>query len=182
MSGPDGLGYEDDLAVAWEAHPVKGEEALQRVNAEAARLMKAMAAMEEFSRDTSEEVSHLHQELHRLEGKLDLVLSIVANLSGQRLALPPSALVTVRASGLQWSQKPDDLALDSGAVGVVAVYLYPGIPLPVRLPAKVVDYGDGTSGVMFTDLVAEVRNALERHVFRHHRRAVARAAVARGHA
>ncbi|NNF51010.1 MAG: hypothetical protein HKN59_01100 [Gammaproteobacteria bacterium] len=179
MSEAEGLGYDDDLAVAWEAQEVTAEEALQRINADAARLMKAMAAIEEHTRDTSDEASSISQELHRLEGKLDLVLSIVAHMSNAQLALPPAGPVMVRATGLHWHQPPPDLKPGDGEKGVAAIYFYPGMPLPVRLPAKVTVLEDGSMMLVFAGLTAEVRNALERHVFRHHRRAVARAAVAR---
>lgn len=179
MSETEGLGYDDELAVAWEAQNVSTEEALQRMNADASRLMKAMAAMEEHSRDTSDEVSQISQELHRLEGKLDLVLSIVAQISSEQLSLPEPCPVTVRATGLNWTQLPKGLQLTDGDCGVAVVYFYPGLPLPVRLPAKVVMLKDESTSMVFTDLVAEVRNALERHVFRHHRRVVARVARAR---
>lgn len=179
MSETGGLGYDDDLAVDWEPQPVAAEEALQRINTDAARLMKAMAAMEEHSRDIVDESSQLGQELHRVEAKIDLVLSMLSRMSSEQQTLPPSIPVTVRATGLQWEEPPANLPLADGDRGVVAIYLYPGLPLPVRLPATFKVLEDGSAMLVFTDLVAEVRNTLERHVFRHHRRAVARAAVAR---
>lgn len=183
MNNPDGLGYEDELVVAWEPGAAAGDEVLQRANADAARLLRALAALEDTSResvrDTSEEISNLHQEFHRLEGKVDLMLNLVANLANAGLSLPAPCTVMVRATGIQWQQPPSALALSDGEQGMAAIYLYPGLPLPVTLPATVKTSDRGSPALTFTDLTSEVRNALERHVFRHHRRAVARAAAER---
>lgn len=174
MSHSAGPGYEDQLAVGWQAGRPGGDEALQRINADAARVLRALAALEDTARDTAEEASSLHQEIHRLEGKLDLVMSMVADLTAERLDLPPSYEFCLWAHRLNWLEQPADLDLVSGEVGMAALYLYPGMPLAVRLPARVVDGDNGCPALVFEGLTAETRNALERHVFRHHRRAVAR--------
>ena len=175
MSNSAGLGYEDQLAVGWTAGRPGGDEALQRINADASRVLRALAALEDTARDTAEEASPLHQEIHRLEGKLDLLMSMVADLTAARLDLPASYELTLRANGLDWLEQPTDLDLASGEVGLAVIYLYPGLPLAVRLPARVVAGDNEFPGLAFEGLVAETRNAMERHVFRHHRRAVARA-------
>lgn len=175
MSSSVGPAYEDQLAVGWESGRPGGDEALQRINAGASRVLRALAALEDTARDSAEEASPLHQEIHRLEGKLDLVMSMMADLTAERLALPPNYKLTLRANGLNWLEQPTGLDLASGEVGLAVIYLYPGLPLAVRLPAKVVDGDNDCPALVFEGLTAETRNALERHVFRHHRRAVARA-------
>lgn len=175
MNSSAGLGYEDQLAVSWQPVPIDGDEALQRTNADAARVLRALAALEDTARDTAEEASPLHQEIHRLEGKLDLVMSMISDLTAAGLDLPPRLALNLRASGLDWLEQPTNLELNRGQRGVAALYLYPGLPLAVRLPAKVAAGDSEYPGLVFEGLTAETRNALERHVFRHHRRAVARA-------
>lgn len=175
MNTSAGLGYEDQLAVGWEPGPVGNEEALQRINADAARVLRALAALEDTARDTGEEASPLHQEIHRLEGKLDLVMSMVSDLAAAGLDLPKRRALTLRAAGLDWLEDPESPDLKESNQGLAALYLYPGLPLAVRLPAKVVAGTDGLPGLVFQGLTAETRNAMERHIFRHHRRAVARA-------
>ena len=112
--------------------------------------------------------------LRRIEAKLDLLLTLVGNLNAQANADPRVPL--------KWSAQgvrmPAGKACVEGSTGLFRMQATPWLPDPLALPAAVIACAPGDDGapsqwLQFGPLPDATRAALERHVFRQHRRAVA---------
>ncbi|MGA0586402.1 PilZ domain-containing protein [Dyella sp. KRB-257] len=141
-----------------------------------ASALAGIAATEERRAEGAEEDSPVLQELARLDAKLNALVDIV-----NRLLLPASALperVPVRFNAVG-ALLPAALLPVAGAPGqAISLRIHldacPGLPL--ELPARVSRrFDDGLAFVVFEPLGEAAADAIERFVFRHHRRKVAEA-------
>ncbi|MGH8078208.1 MAG: PilZ domain-containing protein [Lysobacter sp.] len=137
-------------------------------------LLRALAVVEDGGR--SEEPEPTDYALHRLEAKLDLLTALVAGLARSDDTDP--------LQDLRWSAHGACLAVPGPlAVGVTGRFrIQPAdwLPSPLVLPATVLACdSDGDTGaaarvwLRFGPLSPALEAALERHLFRVHRRAVA---------
>ncbi|WP_028839334.1 PilZ domain-containing protein [Thermomonas fusca] len=112
--------------------------------------------------------------LRRIEAKLDLLLTLVGNLNAQANA-DPRVLLRWSAQGVRM---PAGNACVEGSTGLFRMQATPWLPEPLVLPAVVLacapsDDGTPSQWLQFAPLPDATRAALERHVFRQHRRAIA---------
>ncbi len=173
----DGVGYADRLPFAWTQGEIPEGLALDRMNEAALRVFDALSAVEEVVREPTDDPAYLVQEIGRLERKIDLLISLMGTVIGGGEKIPDARAVTVHATGIEWHDEDDPPPV--GQTGTVLVYPHPATPLALRLPARVVlstrQEDRFWIGAEFVELEPNVRDALHRHVFRHHRRQVARA-------
>lgn len=143
------------------------------VAASAEALLRALAVVEDGPRGDEPETGGDHA-LPRIEAKIDLLTALVASLCAQAGGDPPRRL--------RWSALGACLAIPvvpvAGTAGYLRVRPADWLPSPLQLPATVVaTEADGGGGhrawLRFDDLAAPLQAALERHLFRQHRRAVA---------
>lgn len=143
------------------------------VAASAEALLRALAVVEDGPRGDEPDAGGDHA-LPRIEAKIDLLTALVASLCAQAGGDPPRRL--------RWSARgacievPD--APVPGTCGHLRVRPADWLPSPLQLPATVLATGPGGEGahrawLRFDDLPAPLQAALERHLFRQHRRAVA---------
>lgn len=167
----DALGCEERLPAAFEpgARPAAG------AAHGAALLLRTLAVMEEGGEPEREDDDPRAAELSRIEAKLDLVLALLGAVAAARAPALPEVPV-------RWSRLGARLQLPAPPAvpaGVLRVHLDPRLPQPLELPVRVVGteaIGTGWLAWMrFEDLDPALEAALERHVFRRHRRAVAEA-------
>ena len=133
-------------------------------------LLRALAVVEDGPRP--EEPESGDNALPRIEAKLDLLTTLVAGLC--RMDEDP-------ARALRWSAKGASLVLDeapaSGASGLFRVRPADWLPSTLLLPATAIASAVEAPGtrvwLRFEALPAPLEAALERHLFRIHRRAVA---------
>ncbi|TAA44167.1 PilZ domain-containing protein [Pseudoxanthomonas winnipegensis] len=112
--------------------------------------------------------------LLRLEAKLDLLTLLVADLAGGQAAQDAQR-------ALRWSARGVELVLDQaaqpGTQGVFRVRASDWLPSPLVLPAQVVAAAPDAAGtrawLAFAPSSPALEAALERHVFRIHRRDIA---------
>ena len=109
--------------------------------------------------------------VQRLDQKLDLALELLGRLVAREQALPAPVPVQLSARAVMWRAEPPPAA----GSGWVALYLLPHLPKPLELPAVLHVLDDGAVVAEFQGLEPAVSEALERFVFRCHRRAVAQA-------
>jgi len=142
-------------------------------------LLKGLAIAEDVSGDDPEERKEATPSQQRIEAKLDLVLSLLGRLvRAQEAPLPVTAL--------RWSHR--GLRLDAaapvaciaGTPGVVTVQPATWLSDQIELPALVMDQVEGSQGLhhlwlQFDALNAGLAEAMDRHLFRLHRRQVAEA-------
>lgn len=137
-------------------------------------LLRAMAIVEDGTRPDENEPAH-DNALRRIEAKLDLLTALVANVA------PPSA---DPVHPLRWSARgarlPVAAPLPAQARGLFRVQPADWLPSTLQLPAVVLACGpDGSAGgahvawLRFEPMGPALEAALERHLFRVHRRAVA---------
>lgn len=134
--------------------------------------LSAIAVIEDSR--TEEEEGAQGQALRRIEAKLDLLLTLLGNLNGHANADPR---VLLRWSALG-ARMPAPAPSPDGATGLFRVQATHWLPEPLVLPATVLACAPGPDGgdslwLQFGPLPEGTRTALERHLFRQHRRAIA---------
>jgi hypothetical protein len=147
-------------------------------------VLRGLAQVEELrGDDPGEDRGELPQAVARIEAKLDLVLALIGQLtrqSGHALPLRP----------VRWSRRGIRLetGVRSGAVPGTAgtLSLQPAEWLPENIELPVTILAEATSGnggfflwLRFSELGGGLETALERHLFRLHRRQIADARRAR---
>jgi hypothetical protein len=134
--------------------------------------LAAIAALEERRADLAEDDSPLVQEMLRMDAKLTALVDIVNQLLVPASTLPPRQSVRFNAIGAV-------LATDFAAGGdamLLRLRFDLCRSLPLELPAKIERrFDDGRVFVVFPLMTDVLGDAIERLVFRHHRRKVAEA-------
>jgi hypothetical protein len=146
-----------------------------RVHAvQAEALLRALAVVEDGARN-DEADPHAEGVFRRLEAKIDLLTALVAGFAAGHSTDP--------ARPLRWSARGARLVTDAAVPpltpGMLRVQPAEWLPSPLVLPATVIALEvEGSSGthalwLRFAPLAPALEAALERHLFRVHRRAVA---------
>lgn len=169
----DALVCSDELAWSLTPGPERPDEVL-RHQAIAERLLRSAASAEASGPEDSE---HAPQEaaLLRMEAKIDLALELL----GRMLAAeqPHSA-----PSPARWSRLGAQVLAASerapGSRHLLSLQLPTGLNLPLRLPVEVLacearEAGQYALWLAFTPASAGLEAALERFLFRQHRRQIA---------
>ncbi len=145
----------------------------QSLAARGEALLRALAVIEDGVRGEEPEQPTDHA-LLRVEAKLDVLTLLVAGVCTGAQDDPPRTL--------RWSARGAcigvDAAIADGAHGRLRVRPADWLPTPLLLPAVVVardedDDGGPRAWLRFDALSPALEGALERHLFRIHRRAVA---------
>jgi len=166
----DTLSCELDLPVAVTASEGRGRQA------QAATLLASLAQLEDLRKDDGEEHGDLPLLAQRMDAKLDLILALLGRLASRTDALPMRRL--------RWSRHGLRVDFDGAPPSLstrdaVVLKLQPAEWLPdhVELPAVVLDQADLARGARlwlgFSDLRADLSEAIDRHLFRLHRRQIA---------
>ncbi len=175
MTAPDDstlLAWEDVLPVAFSPGAPETDTRLvaHRV-ASNLRVLHTCEALEERRAERDEELAGA-PEMARLEKKIDLLIEMVGHWVSQARARPPAVVASLSAAGLRW--RTAGAAPTVGTVGIAVVYPREGVAEAVRLPGVVAAVGDdGGISFEFRDLAEAETDALERFVFRQHRRKIA---------
>lgn len=172
----DTLACEERRPAAFLPQPVHGDSVLA---ASGEALLRALAVVEDGPRSEEPEPGGDHV-LPRIEAKLDLLTTLVGSLCRQDDADACRAL--------QWSARGACLVVEDapppGSAGLFRIRPADWLPSPLLLPAREIarDVTDG-SGVRcwlrFDPMPPALEAALERHLFRIHRRAIAESRRAR---
>ncbi len=137
-----------------------------------ANTLAVIAALEERVTETGEEDNPLMQEMLRMDAKLTALVDIVNQLLVPANTLPPQQLLRFNAVG---ALLPAAL-VPSGDALLLRLRFDVCRSLPLELAARVERRGDdGRVFVAFVSLSDVLGDAIERLVFRHHRRKVAEA-------
>lgn len=166
----DSLDCTLELPVTVEPSPAPGRQA------QAVTLLHGLAQIEDLRKEEGgEEHGDLPLLAQRMDAKLDLILALVGRLAQRADGLPERAL--------RWSRDGLRVDLDSAA-GLdpdtrVLIRLQPADWLPdhLELPATVIARRQAGAQtrvwLAFVELRADLVEALDRHLFRLHRRQVA---------
>jgi hypothetical protein len=174
------LAYEDVLSVDWvpraaDWSATQIEQNMQRN----LRVLRTCDALDETrGAEKSDDDSPLAGEVARLEFKVDLLLELVGQVLAQSRPRPPAVPVRFNALGASWQSA--GAVPDSGAGGLLRVYLRDALVDPLTLAAQIVSVGPtGLVRARFEMIGESVADQLERLVFRRHRRQVAETRVPR---
>ncbi len=172
------LGYQGVLPVEWERldSPVDTATRRRQEHDNTVLLQGLLVLDEQPKVEHEEELSAFGQELQRIDYKLNLVLELLTQTLRSWRKLPEPVAVELSVEKVNWctAEPPPQ-----GEPVLVKLYLSPIFPNPFVATGKVtsVRRGEETNRVevRFDGLGAQVHDALEKMVFRQHRRDVARA-------
>ncbi|HVI58807.1 MAG TPA: PilZ domain-containing protein [Luteimonas sp.] len=153
--------------------------ARQAFAARSEALLRALAVIEDGVRGEEPEQPADHA-LHRVEAKLDVLTLLVASVCAGAHDDPPRRLL--------WSARGACIGVDAlvaaGTPGQFRVRPADWLPTPLLLPATAIaidagDDGEPRAWLRFDALPPALEAALERHLFRIHRRSIAESRRAR---
>jgi hypothetical protein len=173
----EGISLYERLPFSWLPADLGDLNQLDHANHETARALQALAVYEEVPREAaSDSGHHANPDLVHLQVKVDVLLSLVGRLMSDQSGLPARHSVVLRAQSVEWSG-PDQATAKPGDTGYALIYPNPILPLPVRLPSRVVGSVERSGArwlqTRFEHLTPAVAAGLEKMVFRRHRRQVA---------
>lgn len=173
----DSLACDEIRPAAFVAEPIDAASA-HDYGQRAEALLRALAVVEDGRGEEPDEHSPSDLALHRIEAKLDLLTTLVASLAKIAHADPRLPL--------RWSAHgaclPVNAALPPGTVGSFRIQPADWLPESLRLPATVLACTGGDDAevgqlqqawLRFGPLSPQLELALERHLFRVHRREIA---------
>lgn len=165
--------FEGPLPVRFEAAAPAGGGQLRLLAERNARLLGAIELLEErraeHERDRLDDATA--QELARMDAKLNLLIEIVTHALAPAHGLPQRQRVRFNAVG---AEVPDPLVPDDARHGRLLLSFDACLALPLELDCEVEDgAGAGQRFLRFVHPGETVVEALERFVFRHHRRQLA---------
>lgn len=148
--------------------------ALLDIAAQGEALLRSLAVIDDGAARTDEPDQQADPALLRMEAKLDILTLLVADLAAAHHRTDPRQL-------LVWSARGVELTLDQapspGQEGVFRVSASDWLPTPLQLPARVIAVAAESQAtrawLAFVALPPALESAVERHVFRIHRKAVA---------
>lgn len=164
----DTICLEGVLPVAWAAMPAGFTDAeFSAMHEGNLMLLNAIAVIDQPQAADGDESGLLHQDMFRIEAKLDLLTSLVTRLLDKYSLVPPLASVTLTARQFLWHGQV--LPAEPGTSGIIEIYVHPLVAAPLRLPARI----ESAGVALLSELPLSLRNALEKFLFRQHRRRVA---------
>jgi Atypical PilZ domain, cyclic di-GMP receptor len=177
----EGLIFEESLPVAWDSGPLAEGLVLARLNADNHQLLGAESSLDEVRvhEALKDESPALLHELQRLEYKVNILLRLTAELAMRSSGLPAAERIRLTSGGLEWfGEKTPPV----GATGMLALYINPALPQPLKIPSVVVGERiaehNRAAQLRFAGLSEAVIEMLNKLIFRHHRRLVAGARLA----
>ncbi len=156
----------DCVPIGWPLTPARARELVEG----AISVLASVAALEDRHLESLDDDNPLWQEMQRLEAKLAALIHIVNQLQASAGALPPSETLRFNAVGavLPAARVP------SGEAMLLRLHFDVCRHLPLELAARVDRVlDDGRVFVVFALPSDALDEAIERHIFRHHRRQIA---------
>lgn len=157
--------------------PLPDESRRRAAQARAETLLRALAVLEDSRVDEPDERSPADQAVRRLEAKVDLLVSLVGALLQRDQAADPARLLQWSSRGVAIELPVADVAFVPGAPALFRIQPSDALPEAMQLPATVLAVEPSPAGrrvwLRFDALPASLEDALDRHLFRMHRRAIA---------
>lgn len=164
--------YEDGLHVSCAAlrQPL-GDLQLSAMRERNLSVLNTLAVFTERRVEAVDEEGPVSQDILRLDSKLNVLMAMLDQLLRRDTELPPRQTVSFNAVGALLSRS---LWPESEAHGLLRLHFDGCLALPLELPARFVQDRDGDHVFVAFESIDDVTcDALERLVFRHHRRKVA---------
>lgn len=164
----DAPSYTDACALTLSAGPCAQSDELNLA------VLTAVSALDaQFSSHAGDEGESRSAELQQLDAKMNVLIQMFAGFWRQQCRLPDPVPVEIMATGLRI---PRAVLNWPDTVGGVELYLHAAMPQALKLDVTHCAPDPERAGMMLLRfaLSDDLENALSRHVFRHHRRSVAR--------
>lgn len=129
-------------------------------------LLEALLLMDSQRVGDADDTSCCHQDMQRLEAKTDLLITMVSRLLSRQEGRPPLAAVVLSSQALVWA---GGLTHPADSLCEVDLYLSPLAAAPLTLTGRVSEPGR----LQLAGIGPALQSALEKYLFRQHRRAVA---------
>lgn len=169
----DAVRLEAMLPMDW-VDTLGSESALADVMADNTTLLRALLMLDEPHGENEAEAGR-NDPIHHLERRVDLLLLMASTALRGMNAAPTEHPCVLSAHRLHWGSEQ---TIGVGQRVWARIYLRHRIALPLVLPGQIVEeavYGDLLWHSMDIEpLDASLQNDLERFIFRHHRRQIAR--------
>ena len=142
-----------------------------------ASLLKTLASDEQTRREPEPSLEALMQEIDRLDQKLNLVTELLADLVRREVVVPPPQPFRLSSAGVSFEYSEAE-PVGEGDWMQVSLFLLANVPRPLEFAGRVVrsnpDFvAENWLTVSFEQVNDVVESALDRLVFKHHRREVA---------
>jgi Atypical PilZ domain, cyclic di-GMP receptor len=177
----DGLIFEEMLPAVWAAGPLAEGPVLAHLNADNHQLLGAESSLNDIRvhEALKDESPALLHEIQRLEFKINILLRLTAELAMRDSGLPSSQRIRLSSRALEWFGAATPAV---GGTGLLALYINPALPQALKIPCVVagerLQDNLRVAQLRFSGLSDAVVEALEKLIFRHHRRLVAGARLA----
>lgn len=139
--------------------------------------LRAVATIEDAGTQTADERHEAHQPLQRVEAKIDLMLGLLGRLAERDGPHMPILPVRWSYRGMRLEPAMSPAGAVPGASGTLvlrpATWLAADIELPARVLASADADGRHCLWLAFESMPDALADAMERHLFRLHRRQVA---------
>lgn len=152
-------------------------EVLSQISCNNIELLNVLGFIEEPRLDLTEDVSEYGKQLSRLDSKVSFLITLLSGVLAERLALPDTGLLKISSKTIQLCSV-QDLPADGQAVKV-EIFISPIVPSPLVLFGTIKSIPAETQGaeccyeVCLSPLADNLKVALDKMIFRHHRRQVA---------
>lgn len=168
-SGP--LSYRFDAPMRWvSVEAAFDQTALDHRSEANLRVLTQLAQFDERAVPT-EQPTPQDMEIARLHNKLDLLLSAIGELAPKFLNRPPHTTLQLSWQHVRWAAATE--VAPQGSLGLIELYLHPIVLQPLRWPARMGAFEAGWAEAELLPASEAAQQALERHVFQQHRRAIA---------
>ncbi len=171
-----GLVYEDHIPLRWNRLtsplPPARRSRLDQQNEE---MLAFISILEEHKGEAGEDEHDPHRvDLLRVEHKVNLLLDMVGQLLARQTDMPAPVPVRLTPEAIEWRAGDAPLADDRLLLEIFISNKYP-TPLVFSGQVRAVEPGEGGARVVvaFEGSSESVTHALEKLIFRHHRRLVA---------
>lgn len=169
MHNEPGIEYHAHLPLSWQ----DGQPTPQQITdwmSDNGRALHAIEALEGPSHERDlEHSTGVDFIAARLEAKMDVVLQWVGKLLIAQHPLPPVTDIILGSQDITW-KCPFELHTEQ--FGIITLYLAPTLPMPLILPVQIMAYSTDQARARLLHFTTEVQDALNRTLFRHHRRAL----------
>ncbi len=166
------LAFQDVMPVRWDSLPPEPAAAVGLAERNL-QVMQAWDALEDHPVvEKAEENAPLAAEIQRLDRKMTLLLALVGQLLALNRPRPAPVPLRFNARGALW--RPAGAAPQTGAQGVLEIYLHECIAQPLRLGGRIIAVAEtGEIKVRFEPLDDALSAVITKIAFRRHRRQIA---------
>lgn len=176
-----GLVYTASLPIEFKILPGEPDsEVITEIQQANYKVLRQVLTLEEHVTDLQlhhDDSRHGARDIQRVEAKMDLLLDLLGGMIQLQIHKPASRKVVVSNTSIQIAVLPSDLESFSGWLKIL-LYLHPYSIEPLRVLVKLqpnaIRESDNPLRLQYMHFTDGERDLLEKIIFRHHRKSIAR--------